>query len=192
MSANALGDAPIKLADPAKQQKPFGIYTPLLFGAGAVLLVPVYKWPLRWLLSGSPVLTFSLLSGSSNGYRVLPSIPLWTLIATLNLIYAVASTSWLLYAFFLTGCYPVMFLTCLFQFNLMADTVRRILRLILQQLHFVNDKIAFVDILALEIDTDVAGLMVVRGLSISLSTLTIVAHGVEVGIKFSDDLELAI
>jgi hypothetical protein len=57
---------------------------------------------------------------------------------------------------------------------------------------FVNDKIAPFDIPALEIDTDVAGLMVIRGLSISLSTLTIIVHGVEVRIKLSDDLELAI
>lgn len=74
----------------------------------------------------------------------------------------------------------------------MADLMRRMLRLILKQLHFVNDKIAFFDIPGLEIDTDVAGLMVIRGLSISLSTLSIVAHGIEVGIKLSDDLELAI
>ena len=66
------------------------------------------------------------------------------------------------------------------------------LRSLLRQLHFVNDEIAFFDIPALEIDTTVAGLMVIRGMSISLSTLTIIVHGVEVGIKLSDDLELAI
>ncbi|KAL1302321.1 hypothetical protein AAFC00_002734 [Neodothiora populina] len=34
--------------------------------------------------------------------------------------------------------------------------------------------------------------MCIRGVTISISTLTIVAHGVEVGIKFSDDMELAL
>ncbi|KAK4692760.1 hypothetical protein P7C71_g4508, partial [Lecanoromycetidae sp. Uapishka_2] len=34
--------------------------------------------------------------------------------------------------------------------------------------------------------------MVVRGLTISVSSLTIIAHGIEVGIKLSDDMELAI
>jgi hypothetical protein len=62
----------------------------------------------------------------------------------------------------------------------------------LKQLHFIDDKIAFFDIPALEIDTDVDGLMVLRGITFSLSTLSFVVHGVEVGIKLSDDMELAI
>lgn len=57
---------------------------------------------------------------------------------------------------------------------------------------FLDDKIALFDIPALEIDTEVDGLLVIRGATISLSTLTLVAHGIEVGIKLSDDMELAI
>jgi hypothetical protein len=34
--------------------------------------------------------------------------------------------------------------------------------------------------------------MVLRGITFSLSTLSFVVHGVEVGIKLSDDMELAI
>lgn len=56
----------------------------------------------------------------------------------------------------------------------------------------MDDKIALFDIPALEIDTEVDGLMVIRAVTFSLSTLTLVAHGVEVGIKLSDDMELAI
>lgn len=138
------------------------------------------------------MLIFFVLLGASKGYRVLPFMPLWTLIATLNLVYAVSSTSWLLYGFFVAACYPAIFLSCLFQFSFVADMVRRTLRSLLKQLHFVNDKIAFFDIPALEIDVDVVGLLVIRGLSVSLSTLTIIAHGVEVGIRLSNDLELAI
>jgi len=59
-------------------------------------------------------------------------------------------------------------------------------------LHLIDDKIAFSDIPALEIDTDVDGLFVMRGIAFSLSTLSFVVHGVEVGIKLSDDMELAI
>jgi hypothetical protein len=44
----------------------------------------------------------------------------------------------------------------------------------------------------LEIDTEVEGLFVVRGITLSLSHLSIVAHGVEVGIKLSKDVELSI
>ncbi|KAJ4421171.1 hypothetical protein N0V82_003936 [Gnomoniopsis sp. IMI 355080] len=69
---------------------------------------------------------------------------------------------------------------------------RRLLRRLLRQLHFIDDKIAFFNIPALEIDTDVDGLMVLRGITFSLSTLSFVVHGVEVGIKLSDDMELAI
>jgi hypothetical protein len=70
--------------------------------------------------------------------------------------------------------------------------VRRKLRALLRELHFIDDKIAFFNIPALEIDTDVDGLMVLRGITFSLSTLSFVVHGVEVGIKLSDDMELAI
>ncbi|KAJ3495255.1 hypothetical protein NLG97_g3525 [Lecanicillium saksenae] len=66
------------------------------------------------------------------------------------------------------------------------------LRAFLKQLHFVDDKIALFDIPALEIDTEVDGLLVLRGITISLSTLSFTVHGVEVGIKLSDDVELGI
>jgi hypothetical protein len=62
----------------------------------------------------------------------------------------------------------------------------------LTQLHFINDKIAFFDIPALEIDTEVEGLLVIRGVTISLSRLSVIAHGVEVGIKLSEDMEFAV
>lgn len=166
--------------------------TASLFAVGVTLLAALYDWPRRWLLSGAPILTYVLLLGALKSYRVLPIVPLWTLFATLHLVYAVAATSWLLYWVFLLSCYPAIFLTCLFQFNTVAKFVRKRLRSLLRQLQFVNDKIAFFDLPALEIDTTVDGLMVVRGLTISLSSLTIVAHGIEVGIKLSDDMELAL
>ena len=111
---------------------------------------------------------------------------------TLHLIYAIASTSWLLYWVFAALCYLSIFLTCLFQYQIVGDFVRKKSRFLLKQLHFIDDKIAFFDIPALEIDTEVDGLMVLRGITFSLSTLSFTVHGVEVGIKLSDDMELAI
>lgn len=192
MAPNIISTPRKKLPEEAKQEKAFGSTPPLLFGAVTAVLIALYSWPRRWVLSGAPLLSFCILLGASKGYRVLSIIPLWTLLATLNLFYAVAATSWLLYGFFAAGCYPLIFLTCLFQFDAVADIVRRNMRGLLKQLQFVNDKVAFFDIPALEIDVDVEGLMVIRGLTISLSTLTIVAHGIEVGIKLSEDMELAI
>ena len=111
---------------------------------------------------------------------------------TLHLIYAIASTSWLLYWVFAALCYLSIFLTCLFQYQIVGDFVRKKSRFLLKQLHFIDDKIAFFHIPALEIDTEVDGLMVLRGITFSLSTLSFTVHGVEVGIKLSDDMELSI
>lgn len=157
-----------------------------------VLQLAAYSWPRRWIASGAPILTFFLLHGDNSGRRVLPFCHIWTLFATVNLAYAVACTSWLLYWVFTALCYPTIFITCLFQYKPVGVVTRWMLRGLLKQLHFVDDKIALFDIPALEIDVDVDGLMVLRGITLSLSTLSFTVHGVEVGIKLSDDLELAI
>lgn len=163
-----------------------------IFLGVTVALLSLYRWPLRWLISGAPILTYCLWLGEATGHRVLPFAPLWTLMTLTNLTYAVASTSWLLYGFFLPICYTTVLISSLYQFDRAASFVRRLLGSVLDQLHFINDKVAFFNIPALEIDTDVHGLMVIRGLTFSLSHLSLVAHGVEVGIKLSDDLEIAL
>ncbi|KAK6586859.1 hypothetical protein PZA11_000149 [Diplocarpon coronariae] len=166
--------------------------SPLLFAFLTLILSALYRWPRRWVLSGAPVLQFFVLLGDSSGYRILPSIALWPVFATLNLGYSVCSTSWLLYGLFAALCYPAVCLVCLFQFEAVGHVARSGLRNLLKQLHFIDDKIAFFNLPALEIDTDVDGLMVLRGVTFSLSNLSFVVHGVEVGIKLSDDMELAI
>ena len=137
-------------------------------------------------------------------------MPLWTLLATLNLVYAVSATSWLLHGLFAATCYPSILLTCLFQFSVASDFARKSLRKVLRELQFTRDKIALFNLPALEIDVDVDGLFVIRGLTISMSSLTIVAHGIELGtaalsqvgheahwltrstgIKLTDEIELA-
>lgn len=137
-------------------------------------------------------MTLTLLYGDRKGRPILSLLHIWTLFTTINLTYAVASTSWLLYWAFTALCYPVIYITCLFQYETVGAVTRWILRRLLNYLHFIDDKIAMFDIPALEIDTEVEGLMVLRGISLSLSTLSLTVHGVEVGIKLSDDLELAI
>ncbi|KFY21906.1 hypothetical protein V493_06997 [Pseudogymnoascus sp. VKM F-4281 (FW-2241)] len=169
-----------------------GLLSPFRFAAGTAFLVALQQWPRRWLLSGAPVLQFFILHGNSRGDRILPLTGLWSMFTTLHLIYAIASTSWLLYWVFAVLCYLSIFFTCLFQYEIVGNFVRKKLRFLLKQLHFIDDKIAFFHIPALEIDTDVDGLMVLRGITFSLSTLSFTVHGVEVGIKLSDDMELAI
>lgn len=158
-----------------------------------ILGATTLSWPLRWTISGAPILVYTVLLGEAYGHRILPFVPVWSIFATVNLVYAVSSTSWLLYWLFASACWPVLLLTCLYQFEAPGGLVRRFLRnTFLRNLHFINDQIAFFDLPALEIDTEVKGLFVIRGATLSLSTMTLVVHGVEAGIKLSDDIELAI
>lgn len=145
-----------------------------------------------WMLSGAAGFTYMLLSGERQGNRILPQFPISLLLLALNLTCAAASTSWFFYWIFLASCWPSMAVAAIYQFSAVADFVRARLRGLLHHLHFTADKIALFEIPALEIDVDVAGLMVIRGLTLSISSLTLVAHGIEVGIKLSDDMELAL
>lgn len=160
----------------------------------AATAVGVLILPSRYMLSGAPTLTASILLASANGYRIIPFVNLWILLSAINAAYAVCATSWLLYWFFVAGCYLTIFISAIYQFDAVADLARKYLRIVLHTLDFTEDKIALFDLPALEIDTpDVkGGLMVIRGLTISLSSLTVIAHGIEVGIKLSDDMELAL
>lgn len=165
---------------------------PHLFASMSVGLLALYQWPLRWFISGAPILSYVLLLGSVKGTRILPFVNTWTLLTIINAVYTVAATSWLLYWIFAFSCFQTVFVASLYQFDSVATVVRKQLRNVLRTLQFTSNKIAFFDLPALEIDVDVEGLMVIRGVTFSLSSLTIVVHGVEVGIKFSDDMELAI
>jgi len=153
----------------------------MILSAVVVVLVAATEWARRWLLSGCALETLLIVYGYGYGSRIFPDIPLWTLLASINLLYAISSTSWLLYGVFTALCWPIIGITCLNQFNAIANLARKNLRKVLKQLQFTRDKIALFNLPALEIDTDVNGLMVIRGITISLSKLTIVAHGIELG-----------
>ena len=166
---------------------------PLLLLSTSILLLALrYTWPIRWIFSGTAILSACLVWGDFYHTRVLAFTPLWTQLALLNLTYAACATSWLFWWTFTLSCWPTILLVSLFQFDVTATFARRRLGRLLRQLHFINDKIALFNIPALEIDTDVEGLFVIRGITLSISHLSIVAHGVEVGIKLTEDVELAI
>lgn len=184
---------PAATTPPAPERTLSSRLLPNAFLLSTVLGTFAVSWPLRWLISGAPMLVYAILLGESYGQRILPFAPLWSIFATVNLVYAIASTSWLLYWVFAASCWPFFMITCLFQFDAPGGLARRILRkTFLRDLHFINDQISFFDLPALEIDTEVKGLFVVRGVTLSLSTMTLVAHGIEAGIKLSEDIELAI
>ncbi|KAF4550545.1 Hypothetical protein D9617_16g013330 [Elsinoe fawcettii] len=168
------------------------IPTEHLFAATVVVLLALFRWPTRWLLSGAPLLTYSLLLGSARGHKVLSFAPLWSLLILINLAYSIVATSWLLYWAYTLACWPALAFTCIYQFDSAARFARRRLRCLLVGLQFTNDMVALFDLPALEIDVDVEGLMCVRGLTFSFSSLTVTAYGIEVGIKLSDDLEIAL
>ncbi|KAK5075612.1 hypothetical protein LTS08_001320 [Lithohypha guttulata] len=173
-------------------QAALGLTWPILTTAFVALLLAISVWPRRWLLSGCGVQSLLIAYAAGYGSRIFPSIPLWVLLISINLVYAVAATSWLLYGLFTAACWPFILLTCLFQFQFASEFARRNLRRLLRDLYFTQDRIAFFNLPALEIDTEVAGLMVIRGITFSLSGLTLVAHGIEVGIKLTDEIELAL
>jgi len=188
-SHKALPRKPVPFLDPPRI-KPAKSITSLVCVAATLLGSVVLSW--RWTFSGTPLLLCSLFLGESNGYRVLPWVPLWAFFTTLNFAYAVATTSWLLWWVFAAMCYPAFLLSCLFQFDTAGQFARRRLRKMLWRMQFIQDTVGLFDLPALEIDTDTIGLFVLRGLTFSWSTLTGTAYGIEVGVKLSDDMELAI
>lgn len=181
-NANTIPRKPVPSAQPAVRRKRPSAIT-FLSTSLLVLLISTLSWARRWLYSGAAIETLLVLWGWEVEARILPGVPLWTLLSTLNLIYAICSTSWLLNGFFTAACWPSVCITCLAQSPTVARYARRALRKVLKEYpsHFVKDKIALFNLPALEIDTDVDGLMVIRGVTLSLSSLTLVAHGVEVG-----------
>ncbi|KAJ4983837.1 hypothetical protein SVAN01_10641 [Stagonosporopsis vannaccii] len=192
-SSDAAKRRPVPTQPAAKRETGVSRNLHLTFLAATAVAAFSFKWPFRWILSGAPQLIYVLLLGEAKGNRILPFVPLWTIFATVNFVYAVCSTSWLLFWVFWAACWPTLVVACLFQFDAPASLARRLSRkTFLRDLHFINDQIAFFDLPALEIDTEVKGLFVIRGATLSLSTLTLVAHGIEAGIKLSDEVELGI
>lgn len=166
----------------------------LLFALVAKAFIGQSSWAYTWIVSGAAPLSFILVSGEVQHpkTRIFSWASIWILLVLINLAEAAASTSWLFFGIFTCLCWPMIFLASLFHWQFFAEWTRIVLRKVLYFVHFASDTIALFDLPALEIDVDVAGLMVIRGVKVSLSNLTLTAYGIEVGIKLSDDLEMAL
>lgn len=158
-----------------------------LFAASIVtILVANLSWARHWLSSGAAVESLLVIYANGHPDRIFPTVPLWTLLSTLNLTYAICSTSWLLHVLFAGICYVSILLTSLAHFPAVGTVCRKFLRRTLgKDPHFIRDQLALFNLPALEIDTEVNGLFVIRGVTVSFSSLTIVAHGIEVGTLLS-------
>lgn len=155
-----------------------------------VAIITLFQPSARWSVSGAPLLMCLLIAAGEQ--RMLASVPLWALVALIHSAYTIVAPSWILRSAFTAACWPTSFVISLYQFPVVSGFVRRHLRKALLRLQFTADMIALFDLPALEIDQDVDGLLVIRGITVSLSSLTITVHGVEVGIKLTNDLELAL
>lgn len=170
----------------------YGVRMPFYFLAMALLALPLYDWSWRWWISGAPLLTMALLSGKLGRLSTSPTLLVCAL-ALVNIVYALFSTSWLFYDFYIVVCYPTAFLLAVVSSRRLQRAARRFLRVVLRTFHFYEDKLAFFDLPALNIDDgEVPCLLVVRGFTFTVSSMTLEVHGVEVGVKINDDIEIAI
>lgn len=179
-------------SDQPTTRRPLGS-TPIIFLStvlGIAALAPAATR--QWLYSGavleSLLIIYSDTQRSSNDVH---AARLWIVLAAVNITYLIASTSWLLRASFVGTCYSVIFATCISEFLIVSRAARSTIRRILPGVHFLGDKIAYFNLPALEIDAEAYGLLVARGITFSLSTLEIEVHGLELGLRISNEYELA-
>lgn len=170
----------------------YGVRMPYYFLIMALLALPLYTWPWRWWHSGAPLLSMALLSGRLGRLSKSPSLLILSLFIV-NFAYVLFSTSWLFYDFYVIVCYPTALFLAIISSRRSQRAVRRFLRVILGKFHFYEDKLAFFDLPALNIDDgEVPCLLVVRGFTFKASTMNLEVHGIEVGVKINDDIEIAI
>ena len=163
-----------------------GLLSIVLWASTFVELVATLPWNVswRWIWSGCAIESILLIFGSLNDSRIFTDVSLGLQLILLNGSYAVSFTSWHIYIF-AGGCYGLILVTILYQFESLSSYTRIYLRKLLRGTHFIYDKVARFDLPALRIDTTLSGLFVVRAISFSFSDLTIVAHGLELS-KFKE------
>jgi hypothetical protein len=130
-----------------------------------------------WLTSGCAIESFLILTGPAEHW----SVSRYTLLVALNAAYLLASTSWLFHLAFAAACWPLVVVTCVVQYATVSSFARNRLRSWLKYMHFYRDKVAFFYLPSLVIDTDLDGLVTIRGITFSILDLTIELHGIEVG-----------
>ncbi len=145
------------------------------------LLVTTQPWSRRWFYSGALAESLLLLYDLTAQRRLLEDVSPWILLSLLNVAYAFAASTWMTYLSFSAACWLSVAVTMLCQFCSISSFARHRLRSVLKKQLFFRDRVALFDLPALALDVGVSGLVVVRGLTLSFATLTIEAHGVELG-----------
>ncbi|KAK6354011.1 hypothetical protein TWF730_008431 [Orbilia blumenaviensis] len=192
--SGSLQSAPVfnTKAEPDPIRNFFGLSTPafsLAFSLYTILAFP--EWSLRWWISGTPLLCFLILYGASiselpntNPTQRLPYV------FGILFIYLIISTSWLANAILTVLTWPFVALLAATNFPFLQAIVRRSMRRLGRDMHYFQNKIACFDLPALEIDVRANGMMVIEGMTFTLSTLTLEAHSIEVALKIDEGLEI--
>jgi hypothetical protein len=157
----------------------------LVLGAGAIGTLPfISDWANTWICSGSAIESLLLLFGPP----LQADVPSWVFVLGLNAIYAVASTSWLLRIFFASTCWLFVVATSVAQYAAISSFTRGRLRRLLRQVHFYQDKVAFFNFPVLIIDSEMSGFVAVHGVTVSLSTLSVEFHSIDLSMYASREL----
>jgi len=145
----------------------------LVLSAGTIGVLPfISNWTNNWICSGSAIESLLLLFGPP----LQADVPSWVFVLGLNAIYAVASTSWLLHIIFASTCWFLVVATSIAQYAAISSFTRGRLRRLLHQVHFHGDKVAFFDFPVLIIDSGISGFVAVHGVTVSLLTLSVEFH----------------
>ncbi|EWC44268.1 hypothetical protein DRE_01094 [Drechslerella stenobrocha 248] len=189
-SSSTMGLTPKPFADPIEAF--FGLSTPYFFLVFSVYTLFAFSgWSVRWWISGTPLLCFLVLYGALQSDLPLTQ-PAQRLpyVAGILAFYTVLSTSWLAYYILTLITWPLVVIFAIANSTVLQRIVRRSMHGIGRDMHYFRDKIACFDLPALDIDVRVNGMMVIEGMTFTLSTLTIEAHSIEVALKVDEGLEI--
>ncbi|KAK6511664.1 hypothetical protein TWF481_000573 [Arthrobotrys musiformis] len=172
----------------------FGLSIPVFYLAFSIYTIFAFpEWSVRWWVSGVPLLCFLILYGAS--ISGLPNThPTQRLphVLGITLLYLVFSTSWLAHYILATISWPFVVILATANFPFLQAIARRSMRRLGRDMHYFQNKIACFDLPALDIDVRTNGMMVIEGLTFTVSTFTLEAHSIEVVLKIDDGLEICL
>ncbi|KAK4504912.1 hypothetical protein PRZ48_002875 [Zasmidium cellare] len=155
-------------------------------------LISIFSWASDWLYSGAAILSQLLVYDQARQTAAFPSTRPWMILAILNIIYAIASTSWLQYRIFATICWVIVLVTFVSIAPWASYASRAILRRLLTRAHLTSDVIAGFDLPALHLDIGLEGLLAVRGWTFSLWKMTLELHGVEAAYNLTEGMHICL
>lgn len=172
----------------------FGLSTPafsLAFSIYTLFAFP--EWSIRWWISGVPLLCFLILYGASIS-RLPNTHPTQRLphVVVILLVYLIFSTSWLAHYALTILIWPFVALLATANFTSLQAIIHRSMRRLGRDMHCFQNKIACFGLPALDIDVQANGMMVIEGLTFTVSTFTLEAHSIEVVLKIDDGLEICL